>query len=87
MFFGLPVVLELRVEDWRDQRRGRPVADSGSGLGPGSVLDLVLVVELVRGAATDWGASFHERTLISEGNVRIQRASMWGKVAVRFLLT
>ena len=81
MVLSLLIVLELRVEDRRDEGRGCPAADPGSGLRSGIVLRLIVAEELVGRAATNGRATLHEWTHIAGREIYVQGNAKWSQSA------
>lgn len=65
-------VLQLRVEDRGDERRRGPTADPGSGPGPGNMLGLIEVMEVVWRAATNGRTALNKWTLIARSDICVQ---------------
>lgn len=80
MVLSLLIVLEPRVEDWGDEGRGGPTANSGSGPVFGVVLELIMAMELLWGAAPNGRTTLNKRTLSAGRDIYIQGNTLWGHI-------
>lgn len=85
MFYSLVIVFKLRVEDRGNERWGGPVAEFGSGLVSGGVVGFLVEMEMMRGAATNGGATLDKWTHVA-GSDDTWGTATWGQTAWLFPL-